>query len=144
VHVPFNSAGQAVASTLGGHTPIAFSSLPPAVPQIKEGKLRGLAVTSKARSPALPDVPSMAEAGYPEIEGEGWFAFIVPAGTPKEISTLLNREIIKLIALPDIKEKLATLGFTAVGMTPDESTALFRTESARWAKVIREAGIRAN
>ena len=83
VHVPFNSAGQAVASTLAGHTPIAFSSLPPAVPQIKDGKLRALAVTSKTRSPALPDVPSMAEAGYPEIEGEGWFAFIVPAGTPR-------------------------------------------------------------
>ncbi len=144
VHVPFNSAGQAVASTLGGHTPLAFSSLPPAVPQIKEGKLRGLAVTSKARSPALPDVPSMVEAGYPEIEGEGWFAFIVPAGTPQEITALLNREIIKLIALPDIKEKLAALGFTAVGMTADESATLFRTESSKWAKVIREAGIKAN
>src|SRR5258705_179708 len=144
VHVPFNSAGQAVASTLGGHTPIAFSSLPPAVPQIKEGKLRGLAVTSKTRSPALPDVPNMVEAGYPEIEGEGWFAFIVPAGTPKEITALLNREIIKLIALPDIKEKLAALGFTAVGMTADESATLFRTESSKWAKVIREAGIKAN
>src|SRR5215216_3610442 len=102
VHVPFNSAGPAVASTLGGHTPIAFSSLPPAVPHIKEGKLRGLAVTSKTRSPALLDVPSTVEVGYPEIEGEGWFAFIVPAGTPKEITTLLHREIVKIIALPDI------------------------------------------
>lgn len=144
VHVPFNSAGQAVASTLAGHTPIAFSSLPPAVPQIKEGKLHALAVTSKTRSPALPDVPSMVEAGYPEIEGEGWFAFIVPAGTPKEIIALLNREIVKLIALPDIKEEVAALGFTAVGTTPEESAALFRTESAKWAKVIREAGIKAN
>src|SRR6478752_7572478 len=71
VHVPFNSAGLAVGSTLAGHTPIAFTSLPPAVPQIKEGKLRALAVTSQTRSPALPDVPSMAEAGYPDIEGEG-------------------------------------------------------------------------
>lgn len=144
VHVPFNSAGPAVASTLGGHTPIVFSSLPPAVPLIKEGKLRGLAVTSKTRSPALADVPSMGEAGYPEIEGEGWFAFVVPAGTPKDIIALLNREIIKLIALPDIIEKIAALGFKAVGMTPDESAALFRTESTRWAKVIREAGIKAN
>jgi len=114
------------------------------VPQIKEGKLRGLAVTSKTRSPALPDVHSMVEAGYPEIEGEGWFAFIVPAGTPKEITALLNREITKLIALPDIKEKFAALGFTAVGMTPDESAALFRTESTKWAKVIRGAGIKAD
>ena len=142
--MPFNSAGQAVASTLAGHTPIAFSSLPPAVPQIKDGKLRALAVTSKTRSPPLPDVPSMAEAGYPEIEGEGWFAFIVPAGTPSEITALLNREIVKLIALPDAKEKMAALGFTAVGTTPEQAAALFRTESAKWAKVIRETGIKAN
>jgi len=141
VHVPFNSAGQAIASTLAGHTPIAFTSLPPAVPQIEDGKLRALAVTSKARSQALPDVPSMAEAGYPEIEGEGWFAIIVPAGTPKEIITLLHREIVKIIALPDVKEKMATLGFEGVGNTPDEASALFKTESAKWAKVIREAGI---
>ena len=144
VHVPFNGAGQAVASTLGGHTPIVFSSLPPAVPSIKGGKLRGLAVTSKTRSSALADVPSMVEAGYPQIEGEGWFAFVVPAGTPKDIIALLNREIVKLIALPDINEKIAALGFKAVGMTPDESADLFRREGARWAKVIREAGIKAN
>jgi tripartite-type tricarboxylate transporter receptor subunit TctC len=144
VHVPFNSAGQAVGSALGGHTPIAFTSLPPAVPQIKEGKLRALAVTSKVRSQALPDVPSMTEAGYPEIAGEGWFAFLVPAGTPKEITALLHREIVKVMALPDIKEKLATLGFEAVGTSPDESAAQFRTESVKWAKVIRDAGIKAN
>ena len=142
VHVPFNSAGLAVASTLGGHTPIAFTSLPPAVPQIKEGKLRALAVTSKVRSHALPDVPSMAEAGYAAVEGEGWFAFIVPAGTPKPIITLLHREIVKIIALPDIMEKMATLGFEAIGNTPDEAAALFKTEGAKWTKVIREAEIK--
>lgn len=144
VHVPLNSAGQAVATALGGHTPIVFSSLPPAVPQIKEGKLRALAVTSSARSPALPDVPSMAEAGYPDIEGEGWFAFVVPAGTPKEITALLQREITNLIALADIKEKLEALGFTSVGMTPDASAVFMRSEAARWAKVIRDGGIKAN
>jgi tripartite-type tricarboxylate transporter receptor subunit TctC len=144
VHVPFNSAGLAVGSTLAGHTPIAFTSLPPAVQQIKEGKLRALAVTSKMRSQALPDVPSMAEAGYPEVEGEGWFAFIVPAGTPKEITALLHREIVKIITLPDIMEKLATLGFEAVANTPEEAVALFKTEGAKWAKVIREAGIKAH
>ena len=143
VHVPFNSAGLAVGSTLAGHTPIAFTSLPPAVSQINEGKLRALAVTSKMRSQALPEVPSMAEAGYPEVEGAGWFAFIVPARTPKEITTLLHGEIIKIIALPDIMEKMATLGFEPVGSTPDEAAALFKTEGAKWAKVIREAGIKA-
>jgi tripartite-type tricarboxylate transporter receptor subunit TctC len=86
----------------------------------------------------------MVEAGYPEIEGEGWFAFIVPAGTPKEITAILNREIVNLIALPDTKEKMAALGFTAVGTTPEATAAMFRTESAKWANVIREAGIKAN
>jgi tripartite-type tricarboxylate transporter receptor subunit TctC len=144
VHVPFNSAGLAVGSTLAGHTPIAFTSLPPAVPQVREGKLRALAVTSKTRSQALPDVPSMTEAGNPGIVGEGWFAFIVPAGTPKDITALLYREIAKIIVLPDIKERMATLGFEAVGTTPGESGAQFRAESVKWAKVIREAGIRAD
>jgi tripartite-type tricarboxylate transporter receptor subunit TctC len=144
VHVPFNSAGLAVGSTLAGHTPIAFTSLPPAVPQIKEGKLRALAVTSPTRSPALPEVPTMAEAGYPEIEGEGWFAFIVPAGTPKDVINLLHREIVKAVAQPDIQEKMEALGFLAVDTTPQQAADVFRAESAKWSKVIREAGIKAN
>lgn len=143
VHVPFNGAGPAVASTLAGHTPIAFSSLPPAVAQIKTSKLRALAVTSRTRSPALADVPSMAEAGYPQIDGEGWFAFIAPAGTPPEITGLLHREIVKALASPDVREKLDALGFEAVGLTPEASAALFRSESAKWTKVIRDAGIKA-
>jgi tripartite-type tricarboxylate transporter receptor subunit TctC len=144
VHVPFNSAGPAVTATLAGHTPIVFTSLPPAVPQIKEGKLRALAVTSPIRSAALPDVPTMAEAGYPEIEGEGWFAFIVPTGTPKDVIGLLHREIVKAIGLPDIQAKMEALGFIAVDTTPEQAAALFRAESAKWSKVIREAGIKAN
>jgi tripartite-type tricarboxylate transporter receptor subunit TctC len=144
VHIPFNSAGLAVASTVAGHTPIAFTSLPPAVPQIKDGKLRALAVTSKTRSQALPEVASMMEAGYPGIVGEGWFAFIAPAGTPNDITALLYRELVRIISLPDVKERLAALGFDAVGTTPDESRAQFRTESEKWAKVIRDAGIKAN
>ncbi|MCC8974315.1 Bug family tripartite tricarboxylate transporter substrate binding protein [Bradyrhizobium brasilense] len=144
VHIPFNSAGQAVASTLAGHTPIAFTSLPPAVPQIHGGKLRALAVTSKTRSAALPEVPDTAEAGYPEIQGEGWFAFVVPAGTSREVIALLNREIIRAMTLPDIKEKMTALGFTVVGTTPEDSATLFRVESAKWSKVIREAGIKVN
>jgi tripartite-type tricarboxylate transporter receptor subunit TctC len=144
VHVPFNGAGLAVGSTLAGHTPIAFTSLPPAVPQIKEGKLRALAVTSPTRSPAIPEVPTMAETGYPEIEGEGWFAFIVPAGTPKDVINLLHREIVKAVAQPDIQEKMEALGFLAVDTTPQQAADVFRTESAKWSKVIREAGIKAN
>jgi tripartite-type tricarboxylate transporter receptor subunit TctC len=143
VHVPFNSAGLAVGSTIAGHTPISFTTPPPVVPQVKEGKLRALAVTRKTRSPALPDVPTMAEAGYPDIEGEAWFAVIVPAGTPREIITLLHREIVEIIALPDVKERLAAIGFEPIGNTPEECAAQFRTEIAKWGKVIREAGIKA-
>jgi tripartite-type tricarboxylate transporter receptor subunit TctC len=143
VHIPFNSAGLAIGSTVAGHTPIAFTTPPPVVPQVKEGKLRALAVASKMRSRALPDVPTMAEAGYPDIEGEAWFAVIVPARTPKEIITLLHQEVVKLIALPDMKERLATLGFEPVGNTPEECAAQFKTEIAKWEEVIRQAGIKA-
>jgi len=143
VHVPFNSAGLAIGSTIAGHTPIAFTTPPPVIPQVKEGKLRALALTGKTRAKALPEVPTMTEAGYPDIEGEAWFAVIVPAGTPKEIITLLHREIVDIIALPDMREKLAALGFEPVGNTPEECAAQFRTEIAKWAKVIRAAGIKA-
>jgi tripartite-type tricarboxylate transporter receptor subunit TctC len=143
VHIPFNSAGLAIGSTVAGHTPIAFTTPPPVVPQVKEGKLRALAVASKTRLQALPEVPTMAEAGYPDIEGEAWFAVIVPARTPKEIIALLHGEIVKIIALPDMKERMATLGFVPVGSSPEVCAAQLRTEAAKWAKVIREAGIKA-
>jgi tripartite-type tricarboxylate transporter receptor subunit TctC len=143
VHIPFNSAGLAIGSTVAGHTPIAFTTPPPVVPQVKEGKLRALAVASKTRLQALPEVPTMAEAGYPDIEGEAWFAVIVPARTPKEIIALLHGEIVKIIALPDMKERMATLGFDPIGSAPEECAAQFRTEAAKWAKVIREAGVKA-
>jgi tripartite-type tricarboxylate transporter receptor subunit TctC len=143
VHVPFNGGGPAIASAVAGHTPISFGSMAPAVPLVKDGKLRALAVSAKARSPALPDTPTMAEAGYPEIEGESWFAVVVPAGTPKDVIALLNREIVKAIAQPDMRERLATLGYTPVASTPEACAAQFGTEMAKWTKVIRAAGIKA-
>src|SRR6266542_1950533 len=143
VHVPFNGGGPAIASAVAGHTPISFGSMAPAVPLVKDGKLRALAVSSKTRSHALPDVPTMAEAGYPEVEGESWFAVVVPAGTPKEIIALLQREIARAIALPEMKERLAALGYEPVASTPEDCAAQFRTEIAKWGKVIGEAGIKA-
>jgi tripartite-type tricarboxylate transporter receptor subunit TctC len=143
VHVPYNSAGLAIGATIAGHTPIAFTTPPPVVPQVKDRKLRALAVASRRRSQALPDVPTMTEAGYPDIEGEAWFAVIVPTRTPKELVTLLHREIVRIITLPDMTERLAALGFEPVGSTPEECAAQFRTELAKWSKVIRAAGIKA-
>jgi tripartite-type tricarboxylate transporter receptor subunit TctC len=143
VHVPFSSAGPAIGSTIAGHTPIAIVGVAGAVPQIMDGKLRALAVTSQTRLEALRDVPHMAEAGYPELQASPWLAIVVPARTPEDIITLLNREFVKVLALTDIKQRLVMLGFGPVGSTPEECAAQFRTDSVRWAKVIREAGIRA-
>ena len=141
--MPFNSGGLAAASAIAGHTPISFGVPAPAVMHIREGRLRALAVTSRTRSQALPDVPTMAEAGYPDIEGDAWYAVVVPAGTPKEIIALLHREIVKIVMLPELQERLVALGFERVANTPDEFAAQIKTEIAKWAGVIRAAGIKA-
>ena len=143
VHVPFNGGGPAVGSTVAGHTPVSFGAVTPAVPLVKDGKLRALAVTSKTRTKALPDTPTMAEAGYPEVEGTSWAAVVVPAGTPKEIIGYLHREIVAIIALAEVKERLAALGFEPVASTPEELAARAQVEFETWAKVIRGSGIKA-
>jgi len=143
VHVPFNSAGLAVGASVAGHTPICFASPSPAAQQVIEGRLRALAVTSKARSQALPDVPTTAEAGYPDVAGDNWQGVVVPAGTPKEIVATVHREINKVIALSDVKDRLAVLGFEPVASTPEEFAALAKREFASWAEVIRKSGIKA-
>jgi tripartite-type tricarboxylate transporter receptor subunit TctC len=143
VHVPFNSAGLAVGASVAGHTPICFASPSPAAQQVVEGRLRGLAVTSKARSQALPDVPTMAEAGYPHIAGDNWQGVVVPIGTPTEIVSFVHREIVKIIALADVRERLAMLGFEPVASTPEEFARRARAEFETWAKVIRASNIKA-
>jgi tripartite-type tricarboxylate transporter receptor subunit TctC len=142
VMVPFNGAAPAVTSTIGGHTPIAFTALPPAMTNIKEGKLRALAVLSTKRVAALPDVPDAAEAGIPGHEGDTLTGIVVPAATPKEIVERLNGEIKKLVGLADVNEKLETLGFNPVADTPAEFGARIKSESAKWAKVIEQAKIK--
>jgi tripartite-type tricarboxylate transporter receptor subunit TctC len=143
VHVPFSGAGPAVASTLGGHTPIAFGSPASTVSQVKEGKLRGLAVASGRRLLALPDVPTMAEAGFPNMEVEFWVGMFVPAGTPGDVIALLNREIRNAVGSLDVRQRLDALGFEPASIKLEESTAKLRSESAKWAKVIQAAGIKA-
>ena len=143
VHVPFNGGSPAIAAVVGGHTPIGFSSPAASLPQIKEGNVRALAVTSKMRSQILPDVPTMTEAGYPQIEGDSWVGIMVPAGTPKEIVGTLHREAVNILALPDMKARLAELGYDPVGSTPEEFAARIKAEIETWAKVIRAAHIKA-
>ncbi len=142
VHIPYSGGAPAIASVVAGHTPIGFVAPSVALPQLQDGKVRAIAVTSATRAQTLPDVPTMTEAGHPGIEGESWVGFVAPAGTPKDIVTTLYREIVKILAQPDMKERLAMLGFDPIGSTPDEFAARIKSELATWAKVIREAGIK--
>jgi tripartite-type tricarboxylate transporter receptor subunit TctC len=141
--VPFDGGGTAVLATVGGHTPISFGALAPAVPLIKDGQLRPLAVTGKVRSPTLPDIPTMAEAGFPEVEGATWTAVVVPAGTPKAIVAELHRLVVTSLAQPDVKEKLAAIAYVPIGNSPEECAAFFKTEMAKWGPIIKAAGLRA-
>ncbi len=142
VHVPFNGSAPAIQSMLGGHTPFGFVVLAPAVPQIKESKLRGLAVLSARRSSAVPDVPTIAEAGFAGQEADTLLGVLAPAGTPKAIVELLHAEIVRIVGSPEVKERLDAIGFVPVANTPDEFAAIIRDEAARWAKVIRAANIK--
>jgi len=139
--VPFNGAGPAIQSAVAGHTPIAFTALPPTSPQVKAGTLRGLAVTSAKRSPALPDVPTLKEAGINDQESETMQGVLAPAGTPKEIVALLNKEIAKAMALPDVKAKCAQLGFDPVANSPEQFAAYIKKEVDKWGRVIKDAKI---
>ena len=139
--VPFGGAGPAIQSAVGGHTPIALTALPPTAPQVQGGKLRALAVTSAKRSSTLKDVPTMEEAGVKGQESETMQGIFVPAATPKEIVDLLNREIVKVMALPDVKEKCGQLGFDVVADSPAEFAAYIKTDVEKWGKVIKDAKI---
>ena len=142
VHIPYNGAGPAIAAAVAGHIPAAFSSTPPAIAHISDGRLRALAVTGKVRSPSLPDVPTMAEAGYPETKGDQWVGVFAPARTPKDIIAVLNRELAKALASTDIKERFATIGFVPVGSSPEELAALIKSDMDTWSKVIRAANLK--
>ena len=142
VMVPFTGAALAINSTIGGHTPIAFTALPPAISNIKDGKLRGLAVMAAKRAAALPDVPTMAESGIADQESDTLTGVVAPAGTPTEITTLLQSEIAKAIALPDVHSKLLTLGFDPIANTPNQFGARIKTEMAKWGKVVHAAKLK--
>jgi tripartite-type tricarboxylate transporter receptor subunit TctC len=142
VTVPFTGAALAINSTIGGHTPIAITALPPAMTTIKDGKLRGIAVLSTKRSPALPDVPTNVEAGVPDLQSDTLTGIVAPAGTPNEIIDRWQQEIAKIVMLPDVKERLETLGFAPIANRPEEFAQRIKAEMAKWGQIVRDAHIR--
>jgi tripartite-type tricarboxylate transporter receptor subunit TctC len=142
VHVPYKGTGPASADLLGGQVQMAFFGIPPLLPHIKSGKLRALAVTGMRRSPELPEVPTMHEAALPGYEVSPWYGLLAPAGTSRAIITRLNAEVSRVVRSADMKEKLAVQGAEAAGGTPEEYAAVIRADTATWARVIRDAGIR--
>jgi len=142
IHVPFTGAGPAIQATIGGHTPIAFTALPPALAAVKDGKLRMLGVAAAERAASMPDVATFTEQGVKDQESDTLTGLVVPAGTPKEIVDLLQKEIAKAVAQPDVKEKLATLGFVPVANTPERFGERIKLEIEKWGKVVRDAKLR--
>jgi tripartite-type tricarboxylate transporter receptor subunit TctC len=142
-HVPYQPA-QAVGATVGGHTQISSTSMPPAVPHVKAGRVRAIAVTSAQRSPALPDVPTVNEQGYSGFDDLTWVGFFAPAGTPAEIIARLNAELNKAFAAPDVKDKLSALGLETKPNTPAEFAAFIREEVPKWAKAVKDSGAKAD
>jgi tripartite-type tricarboxylate transporter receptor subunit TctC len=142
--VPYPSAAPAVTSVIAGHTPIGFTALPPAIGAIQDGKVRGLAIMADKRNPRLPDVPTIAEAGVADQESATVTGIIARAGTPREIIERWNREIVRIVALPEVNAQLRKLGFDPVANSPAEFAARIKTEGAKWDKVIKDAKIRIN
>ena len=143
VHVPYKGAAPALADLLGGQVQLMFSTMPPALPHVKAGKLRALAVTSAKRSPAAPELPTVDEIALPGFEANTWHGVVVPAGTPGAIVARLNREIVAILHLPDVIERLSGQGAEPVGSTPEEFAAYIRAETVKWARVVRESGAKA-
>ena len=141
-HIAYKSSPLAHLDMIGGQVHAMFDAMPTALPQVKAGRLRALAVTTAKRSAQLPDLPTIAEAALPGYEAAGWFGFAAPARTPREVVTRLNREIVRIIALPDVKERLISQGAEPVGDTPEEFAQFIKAEAAKWGKVIKSLNLK--
>jgi tripartite-type tricarboxylate transporter receptor subunit TctC len=143
VHIPYKGTGPALTSVLSGESQMIISSLLPALPHLKSGKLRALAVTSTLRSAAVPEVPTAAESGLPKFETSSWHGILVPAKTPRAIITRLHDELVKVLSLPDVRERLTAQGLNVVASTPHEFAAYIKSETVKYARVIKQVGIKA-
>lgn len=141
VHVPYKGGAQIVQDMLGGHIESGFTSVLTYLPHYKSGKLRILAVAGRNRAAAMPDVPTAAEAGLPGYETYVWYGMYAPKGTPREVVARIQQEIARIIALPEMRERLSQLGADAIGSTPEEFAAFTRAEYEKFAKLVKAAGI---
>lgn len=141
VHVPYKGGGPALQETVAGQVQALFSIALAATPQVKAGRVRALAITSAQRSPVAPDLPTVAESGYPGFEVIGWFGWLAPAGTNKAIVDRLNKELVKSLAIPEVKDRLLSLATVPVGDKPEEFARFIRSEHDKWAKIIKAAKI---
>jgi tripartite-type tricarboxylate transporter receptor subunit TctC len=142
VHVPYKGMGPATMDLIAGQLQLVFADMPVLMQQVKGGKLRALAVGTLQRSPSLPDVATMGEAGYPQVEAYNWYALFAPAATPKAIVARLNAEVVKVMSNPDVKSFNQTQGAEAMGSTPEELAALHKREFDKWGSVVKAAGIK--
>jgi tripartite-type tricarboxylate transporter receptor subunit TctC len=142
--IPYKGVVAAIPDLLGGRVTMMFSPIVAVLPLVREGKLRALAVSALRRSSAVPEVPTIAESGYPGFDYTSWGGLFAPAKTPATIVRKLHLETVKALALPELRAKFADLGVEAIGSSPDEFAALIKSEIPKWAKVIKEAGIKAD
>jgi tripartite-type tricarboxylate transporter receptor subunit TctC len=141
-HIPFNGSGAAQIGLVGGQVQLMFDSLPAALPLIRTGKVRGVAVTSLERQPFAPELPTIAESGYPGFEALGWGGIVAPAKTPTPILDKLNREIVRIVNLPETRERFNGLGFSTKSGTRAQHTEFIRSEIEKWRRVIKDAGLK--
>jgi tripartite-type tricarboxylate transporter receptor subunit TctC len=144
VHVPYKGSAPAVSDLLGGQIDIMFDNLPSAIQHVRAGKLRPLAVTTAKRSPELPDVPTIAEAGVPGYEATSWFGMFAPAATPAPVVAKLNAALVKVLADPEVKKKLAEQGAEPYSEKPEQFAEFIRKETAKWSKVVKDSGASAD
>ncbi len=139
-HIPYKGRAQAVPDLLGGRISMIFDNMPSALPLVKSGDVRAIAVTSAARSAAAPNIPTMAEAGLPGFEATSWFALLGPAGMSRDVQMRINAETIRVLNLPDVKEKLAAQGLEVAPGTPEALAGFIQIETTKWSKVVKESG----
>jgi tripartite-type tricarboxylate transporter receptor subunit TctC len=140
LHIPYKGSSPALADIVAGHVSLSFSSMSPAVPLVKSGRLKAIAVSTSKRVPAMKDIPTIAESGVPGYEVIAWNGIAAPAGTPKDVVAILNKAIVEVVATPEFRDRISAQGFEPESSTPDEFGELIQRDIIKWARVIRESG----